>query len=184
MRKTILCFLGLFVINANANDVLDMNKAVRSGDISAVSSLLEKGVSPNVVIDQGQNSIWKHSPLILAVKLENVDLVALLIENDTDVNYVNVGSTSALKEAISNDNEIIASLLIDAKADVNFIDENEVPILFWAVSNKSKKVIPLLIQAGADPDKEFNSMYYGKYTVREYFSQEDKSDPSILRLLN
>ncbi len=184
MKKVILCFLGMFSLNVNASDVLDMDKAVRDGDIGAVSSLIEKGVSPSVVIDEGRNSNWKHSPLILAVKSGNTQLVKLLIKNGANVNYVNVGSTSALKEAVSNDNDIIASLLISAKADVNFVDENEVPILFWAVSKKSKKVIPLLIKAGANPDKEFNSMFYGKHTVKGYFSQDGKSASSILSLLN
>ena len=177
-------FLGLFALNVNASDVLDMDKAVRDGDTSTVSSLLKKGVSPSIIIDEGRNSTWKHSPLILAVKSGNAELVKLLIKSGADVNYVNVGSVSALKEAASNDNDVIVSLLIDAKADVNFVDENEVPILFWAVSKKSKKVIPLLIKAGANPDEEFSSMFYGKHTVREYFSQDGKSDPSVLGLLN
>jgi ankyrin repeat protein len=183
MKKVILCFLGVLALNVNASDVLDMDKAVRGGDLSTVSTLLKKGVSPSVVINEGRNSIWKHSPLILAVKSENTELVKLLIKSGADVNYVNVGSTTALKEAASNDNDVIVSLLINSKADVNFVDENEVPLLFWAVSKESKKVIPLLIKAGADPDKEFNSMFYGKHSVKGYFSQEGKSKPSILSLL-
>ncbi len=184
MNKIILCFLGLFTLNVNASDVLDMDKAVRDGDINTVSSLLKKGISPSVVINEGTNATWKHSPLILAVKSKNTELVKLLIKSGADVNYVNVGSASALKEAALSDNDVIASLLITAKADVNFVDENEVPILFWAVSKKSKKVIPLLIKSGADPDKPFNSMFYGKHSVKEYFSQDGKSDPTVLKLLN
>jgi ankyrin repeat protein len=184
MRKLILCFLGMLSINVSASDVLDMDKAIRSGDLSTVSSLLEKGVSPNVIINEGRNSIWGHSPLILAVKSQNTALVKLLISSGADVDYVNVGSTTALKEAASIDNDTIATLLINAKADVNFIDENEVPILFWAVSKESKKVIPLLINAGANPDEKFNSMFYGKNSVKEYFSKKGKTSSAVLSLLN
>lgn len=184
MRRIILCcYVLLATINANASDMLAMDSAVRSGDIEAVTLLLEKGVNPSVVINEGKNATWEHSPLILAVKSENVELVKVLIQAGADVNYANVGSTTALKEAAKNDDDTIVTLLIDAQADVNFVDENEVPILFWAVSHKSKKAIPLLIKAGADPDARFNSMFYGDHTIREYFSQEGKTEPSVLKLL-
>lgn len=183
MKKIIICFWGLLTLNVSASNTLDIDAAVRSGDVSAVSALLDSGVDPSLVINEGRNAIWKHSPLILAVKSRNVDLVNLLIKRGAEVNYVNVGSTTALKEAAINDDDVIAALLIAAKSDVSFVDENEVPILFWAVSSKSEKVIPLLVQAGADPDREFNSIFYGKHTIRDYFSQAGKSDPSIMQLL-
>ena len=170
--------------NASSSDIVDMDKAVRGGDISGVTALLAKGVSPSIPITEGRNATWKHSPLILAVKAENIELVKLLIKHKADVNYANFGSATALKEAVKKDNQEITSLLINAGADVNFVDENEVPVLFWAVSQKSKKVIPLLIAAGADPNKPFNSMFYGKHSVKTYFSQPGKSDPSVLKLLD
>lgn len=184
MRKVILyCCIFFIAINANASDMLAMDSAVRSGDAEAVALLLKKGISPSVIINEGINATWAHSPLILAVKSKNVGLVKMLIQAGADVDYANVGSTTALKEAAKNDDDTIVTLLIDAQADVNFVDENEVPILFWAVSHKSKKTIPLLIKAGANPDARFNSMFYGNHSVREYFSQEGKAEPSVLKLL-
>ncbi|MDA8018619.1 MAG: hypothetical protein MPN21_14355 [Thermoanaerobaculia bacterium] len=184
MKQVILCLLSFSALQVEASDVLDMDKAVRDGDLKAVSSLIDKGVSPNIVLDEGKNAIWEHSPLTLAAWLENAELAELLVERGADVNYVNAASNTALKQAATTDQEILAGLLIEAGADVDFVDENEVPILFWAVSRESKKVIPLLIEAGADPDEEFDSMFHGKHSVRSYFSQEGKSDPSVLRLLD
>jgi ankyrin repeat protein len=184
MKNIILILSMVFCVNVSANQVLALDKAVRSGNLSEVSLLISQGVSPSTVIEQGKNATWKHSPLILAAKAKNVDMVKLLIDSGADVNYVNFGSASALKEAAKSNQPEITTLLIEAGANVNFVDEDQVPILFWAVSKKSDQVIPLLVKAGADPDKKYNSMFHGKNTVRGHFSKPGKSTPEILALLN
>mgnify|MGYP000268284703 CR=1 FL=1 len=184
MKVVLLTLCILFTLTVSANDILALDQAVRAGNVDKVTKLIKQGVNPSTVIDQGKNATWKHSPLILATKAKNLKMVKLLIESGADVNYVNFGSATALKEAAKSNHAEITTLLINAGANVNFIDEDEVPILFWAVSKKSDKVIPLLVKAGADPDKKYNSMFHGKNTVRGHFSKPGKSTPAILSLLN
>ncbi len=176
--------LVLMPLHAEATDIKDMDQAVRAGDLERVSSLIEGGVDPSIVLTEGRNKVWEHSPLILATRSNHAEMVRLLVEKGADVNYVNVGSATALKEAAKNDNAEIAAVLIENGADVGFVDENEVPVLFWATSQKSKSVIPLLISAGADPDKEYETLQYGVITVRGYFQGKGEAYSAVLELFD
>ncbi len=184
MKYAIFYLFLLSVMNTYAGDALDMDKAVRSGNPETVSTLIDNGVSPSIILSEGKNKMWQHSPLILAAKKNNIEMVKLLIKEGADVNYANMGSDTALKIAAKKDFTEIASLLIAAGADVNFVDDNEVPVLFWAVSYKSKNVIPLLITAGADPDQQYSTLEHGTISVRSYFTNKGSSYSSVVDLLN
>ena len=112
------------------------------------------------------------TPLTLAAREGNVDVVRLLVEGGADVNTVAGDGKTALAIAIFNGNYDVASFLVDRKADVNKPDAQRFTPLFYAVDRRNMETAPnfpwmvtadpmplirKLLDAGANPNALVNN---------------------------
>lgn len=81
--------------------------AIESGDLKAVSELLNFGINPNV-----QGYTFNSTPLIEASAENQTELVKLLLEKGANVNLQNNNGTTALIFACLKDNEEMVKALL------------------------------------------------------------------------
>ena len=91
-------------------------------------------------------------PIIAAVKSEDLDAVAALLGEATDVDATQPDGATALHWAAFRDNLAIADLLIDAGADVGAANELGATALWLAADNGSALMVERLLAAGARPN--------------------------------
>ncbi len=115
--------------------------------IELVSLLLSKGDSPNVQDNTGL------TPLMMAVRTNNVPVAKLLLDKGAAVNMANQGGYTALHFAEQQGNIEMTELLLAHDADPNMKDQQfkRTP-LHDAARRGSVHMIRLLLQAGADPN--------------------------------
>ena len=133
--------------------------AVEMGKVGISEWLLQKGVDVNVRSPY-EKSDWatgEDTPLHLAVRQNNPDIVKLLIAKGADVNATNQDVWTPLHTAAQYGHPEMVKLLIEAGADVNAEGgwdsvncrrEGFTP-LFYAESQRHLEVAKLLIQSGA-----------------------------------
>lgn len=85
-----------------------------------------------------------ETPLMLAVKNNNIEVVKLLISKGADVNAIDEFGRSALFFAVSKDNIAIAKILINNGADVNIESKLNQTALMLAIDKNNKDMINLL----------------------------------------
>lgn len=87
-----------------------------------------------------------YTPLMTAVKNNNMEITKMLIEKGADVNDITINSReSAIFFAVNNDNIEIVKLLISKGADVNMVNAYAQTPLTIAVEKGNKKMINLLL---------------------------------------
>lgn len=92
--------------------------AIVSNDVEVIKNILESGFNVNFKYDL-------HTPLTLAIELENLEIVELLIQHGANVNYRNADNLSPLYITCFSSYNIadIARMLIKNGADLNFRDK-------------------------------------------------------------
>ena len=93
--------------------------ALNEGNISKLSSLLEKKSNVNIVDENG------YTPLHIACSKGYTDAARLLLRSGADVNAVVPNGLTPLQIAVNNGNTDIIGLLINANADLNKFSEND-----------------------------------------------------------
>ena len=89
--------------------------------------------------------------LITAVSENKIAVVALLLENGADVNFIDRGlNWRTPLMSIQGDNVDIAKLLIEKGANLNLRDRYQDTALTYAIRNRNFNIIKLLIRHGAD----------------------------------
>jgi ankyrin repeat protein len=124
-----------------------MYSAIRSGDTSAVTIVLQGGGDVNAKERRGG-----ATPLMNAAAFGSVETIRLLIEKGADVNARSAGNATALMWA-ANDPEKV-KLLVEKGADVNAVSElGHTPLMLAAMSARSSDSVRLLLARGADPKR-------------------------------
>ena len=88
--------------------------AARTGNASAVETLLHRPIDPNAVTDE-----LRHTPLHLACKGGHLEVVSLLLEAAGDTEKCECKGNTALHEACVLRDVEVARLLLQARAAVN-----------------------------------------------------------------
>jgi ankyrin repeat protein len=123
-------------------------------DVDDLSEFLEQ--------DQDYDAPSCFYPLQAAVRLDNVELVQLLLQSEASPN--SAYGISALAEAISNSNISIARLLLSLGADPDGFDRDghSKSALVAAVDGENLELVDLLLESGADINNR--PAYYGGRT--------------------
>ncbi|GGG57811.1 ankyrin repeat domain-containing protein [Paenibacillus radicis (ex Gao et al. 2016)] len=90
------------------------------------------------------------TPLQIACRVGNLEIVKLLIEAGADKEMKDVGRQSPLSIAISNNHFEVTCYLIEAGADVHSKGPNNLQPIHFACQRGSKKMIELLLSQGID----------------------------------
>ncbi|VUZ47671.1 unnamed protein product, partial [Hymenolepis diminuta] len=91
-----------------------------------------------------------HTPLMVAVIKNKINIIQLLLKYGADVNTANKLGRTALMIS-SNEGLIdIVDILIQSGAHVNAQDINGMTAIFYAVDGGFSNVIRVLVHAGAD----------------------------------
>ncbi|KAH9007721.1 ankyrin repeat-containing domain protein [Lactarius pseudohatsudake] len=143
-----------------------LHAASRSNYVNVGQSLLKHGADVN---SQGQwertplhvASIWKHleiddhwTPLHMAARNGNFELVRMLLTHNADINARNDIGHTPLHAASNNGHVDIARFLLDHGADPKARGEDRSTPLHWASYWGELEVAHLLLERGADVDAE------------------------------
>jgi len=90
------------------------------------------------------------TPLHIACRSGNLDIVKLLIEAGADKEIKDVGRQSPLSIAISNNHIEITRYLVEVGADVHSKGPNNLQPIHFACTHGSKEIIELLLSKGID----------------------------------
>lgn len=146
--------------------------AIKKNKIEILKYFIENGASINLelanpFIPQNQNlqgvNVGKYSMLIEAVINNNLEAAKIILENNTDVNYINLLRTfdrkNALMFAIENGNIDMVKVLLNFGALVNIVplnsfNQNTFSPLMYAAENGNTQIIKILLGAGANINYE------------------------------
>jgi ankyrin repeat protein len=133
------------VLAQTEDQVTDFAKAAKFDDVSTVTALLAKGVSPNTVDSRG------NPMLLLAIKDKSTKVTELLINDKrTDVDLSNkYGETPLMMASIDGDLPVVKTLVLQKKAMLNHIGWTP---LHYACTKGNLEVAQFLIANGAMVD--------------------------------
>ncbi|OQA34961.1 MAG: Ankyrin repeats (3 copies) [Betaproteobacteria bacterium ADurb.Bin341] len=178
MKKILVCFLFVLfsgIVQADTYD--DLLKAVKIGDISRVTALLQLGVDPDTTDIEGNTLLMiaareGHEPLVELLLTQRPKLNARNSAGDNALRLAAIGGrTGIVKKLVAAGARIntpdwtpliyacfgnhveIVRYLIQMKADVNAASDNGTTALMVASSQGQAEIVRLLLGAGADPNK-------------------------------
>lgn len=97
-----------------------------------------------------------NDSLFHAIKLNNNELVQLMIQKGADVNYIQQTGywlkISPLISAVQKKNLEMVKILMFNKADVNWRDGFQTTALLYAAASGQKDMVIFLLDTGADPN--------------------------------
>jgi ankyrin repeat protein len=121
----------------------DYLRALRSGDVRQVRTLLDKGASPNARDAAG------NTPLMLVAVYGDAQTVRLLLDRGAEVNVTNAAGATPLLRAAHNLEKTRA--LVAAGAEVNIRSAlGNTPLMLAARPANSHRAVQLLLDRGAD----------------------------------
>jgi ankyrin repeat protein len=118
-------------------------EAVKSGNVSAVRSLLRSGVDKNEPAADGS------TPLLWAVHSDNLEITDLLLTAGANPDATSRYRVTPLNIAAENGNATILERLLAAGADVNGVSEEGQTALMTAARNGKTDAVRVLIRHGA-----------------------------------
>ncbi len=129
-----------------------MYEAIRTGNLQQLNALLDRGVSPNLPL----NNERVYYPIHLAVSLEGVkpELISTLIKRGADLSLTDAAGRRALSIAIAkNRSPAVLSPLIEKSGNLNAAEgSGEQRPLHTAVEKQNREAVRILLRAGADPN--------------------------------
>lgn len=170
----LVVFIGYGSVNAGSYE--DFFMALEADNPIVIARLLERGFDPNTPTHQGVPALMaalkvpapnvatllvRHpdlkvevrnaqdeSPLMLAALRGYVDLCALLIERDADVNK---SGWAPLHYAATESHLAVIQLLLDQHAYIDAASPNGSTPLMMAAMYGNASAVKMLLEAGADP---------------------------------
>lgn len=100
--------------------------------------------------DLDKTGMHDDTPIILASRHGEAQIVAELIEAGVNINHRNVDGTNALWAAVVANSETIADLLIARGADIDNQNDNGATVLMYASSNSKPEWVKYLLEKGAN----------------------------------
>ena len=110
----------------------------------------------NLRVDVNSKGKNGETPLIIACKNRNDDVVEYLIEHGAETNEKMEGNSTALMFACVGCFQNIVKMLIEFDADVNIVDDRHNSPLLFAVNGGHLEIARMLREAGAEVDKMNN----------------------------
>lgn len=132
-------FLDVNYKSKDGNTVLHW--ACYSAKVRVVKSLLEKGAKPNSLNNLGS------TPLMVAVRYGNHDIVEALVQSKVDVNILSNYGKNALTMAVCCNQYESCDLLLSVGAKIQYCTLTQCAYL-----KESKSIAILLLEHGADPN--------------------------------
>ncbi|MCE7040142.1 ankyrin repeat domain-containing protein [Dyadobacter sp. CY312] len=128
-----------------------LHSACYNQDIKLVQQFLAD-IKPTILNKKlaDYSSPIQGTPLQIACKHGNLEIVKLLIEAGADKEIKDVGRQSPLSIAVSNNQHDIAKYLIDIGADIHSKGPNNLQPIHFACVSGSRKIIELLLSKGID----------------------------------
>jgi ankyrin repeat protein len=118
--------------------------AASSDRKSLAEKLLRNGADPNYKNEQ------QSSPLMLASKCGNLDMIQTLIHYGADLEQEYSNGSTALSFAAQSGRSEAVKLLVELGAKIDHRGENGFTPLYWAVEGGKSSTMRLLLDLGAD----------------------------------
>lgn len=149
LLKHILKHYASVVVN-DADNILTsvLMSACLRGEVSVVRALLNAGFCVNT-----KDPETKDTPLMLAIRRNNLDLTDLLIKRKADVNAACEHGETPLMYACRFGNFCAISMLIEAKVDVNQKNDDGQTALMYASECGHQRIAEMLIFNRANEDE-------------------------------
>ena len=129
-----------------------LHRAARAGDTSAIKTLLDGGVDPNLTDAKGSTALH----VLAADGQRTADAIRrrseaarTLLDAGADVNAADRGGMTALHIALARQRVELIGVLLDAGADVNAKDAHQRRPLYYAALSDNTKAIGRLVASGA-----------------------------------
>ena len=146
MKTRIAAYVAAALLTASCANAAYLHRAVKSNDLTALSSLLESSgpESVNLPIKGG------ITPLHLAAVLNRVEAANMLLAAGANPNARTDGGFTPLHWAAEKDASEVCEVLIKAGADINAATPSGITPLHWAARKNAERTVRLLIASGAD----------------------------------
>jgi ankyrin repeat protein len=135
---------------ANENDY-NIVVAALKGDYTIVEGLLEKGISPNSMLEDGT------TPLIYAAQSGSLLICKLLVAKGATINYKPASGHTALIAAIKGNYSQIVEFLIEKGANINLTDDLGRTAFIYSVSIGDSVMCEKLLALNADLNVKDNA---------------------------
>ncbi len=121
-----------------------------------VETLVDNGAEVNIMTNKNNNPLLSNlSPLYLAVKTEDPDIVGFLLSRGADVDAKNEKDDwTALHMACAKGNIDIIDILLGSGADIHAQTKTDNSALFISVINKKPDVVLHLLSKGANIESQ------------------------------
>ncbi len=150
-------------------------RAVKNGHADTASLLLKYGTPVDTIVDD-------ITFLYLAAKLGYSDVVQVLLEHKSDINFQvqTTGLTPLHIAVIKANTKVIETLLADPNIQINLADNNGFSALHLAVKYRQIDIVKMLLKHGANEiQKALNN-----FTPLDYAKPDDSSKIYQLLLEN
>ena len=145
IKVIILSIITSLSISCYADNISDLMKYSRKGDLTNIKSLIDKGVDINSSEDKRGNTA-----LIAAVSAKQYATIEYLVSQGANVNKTNSNGNTALHAAIEKGDEVAVKLLLTHNASTEIQTDDGATPLFIALTTHNKEIFELLLENGAD----------------------------------
>jgi ankyrin repeat protein len=123
-------------------------KAVKSGNYNDVYELLEKGANPNYIGRDENGEVI--TPLIIACKNGNLEIIDLLVAKGVKINEKISGMSQIYRSILMDDGFEVIEKLIQLGANVNTEGTYGATPLSVSIKKQNFELVELLVSKGAD----------------------------------